>query len=302
MAQGKFRNIMSASTGLNNFVDPTRLEFDFKTGVTELSQAVNVNIDNSGRPSRRLGWVEKLTTAAKCGFASREACLFVSGTTLYRMKTDYTAVALRSDLTVGQRMKYVAVANRIYYSNGVEKGYVYKGTNYAWEKGNFTVTGDTHRVFSEPPNGHLIGWFATRMLIAVDNGLFASEPSFYGVFDLHNNFKMVPDRVTMLQHTPQGLWVGTDSQVMFYRGTKWREIRREPKADYGVIDGSDVVCQGEKLGAPGRPIMFTTPKGICVGREDGTLENISYNKLTFPAGRYASATIAGDRYIVLIDP
>jgi hypothetical protein len=301
MAQGKFRNIMSGTTGLNNFVDPKRLEFDFKTGLTELSQAVNVNVDNSGRPSRRLGWTEKLTTAAEYSFVSGEVCLFVSGQTLYQMKNDYSLTAIRSDLTLGQRMKYLAVAGRIYYANGVEKGYVYKGTDRAWEKGNYTVTGDTPRIFSDPPNGQLIGWFATRALVAVDNWMCASEPSFYGVFDLHNNSRPVPDRVTMLQPTPQGLWIGTNSQVMFYRGSKWRELRREPKADYGVIDGSDVVCQGEKLGASGRPIMFTTPQGICIGREDGTLENISYNKLTFPAGRYASAAIAGDRYIVLIE-
>lgn len=301
MTKARFRQIFTATTGLNNTLDPVRLNFDFKTGVTELSQAVNVNIDNSGRASRRLGRTQKLSNASRCGFAHGEICLFVSGTTLYKMIPDYSIRAIRSDLTLGARMRYCPIADRIYYLNGTEKGYIFKGQNYAWEKGNYTVPADTRRIFSDPPNGHLLGWFAGRALIARENAIFASEPSFYGVFDLLNNFKLIPKRVTMLQPTPQGLWVGTTEQVLFYRGTQWGKLRREPKADYGVLEGSDTVCPGKKLNTSGRPVLFTTPQGICVGTEDGSFDNLTYDKITFPTGRYASASVVGNRYLVLIE-
>ncbi len=302
MAQAKHREILAATTGLNNFVDPTRLKFDFKTGVTELSQAVNVNIDNTGRPSRRLGRTQKSATASSYGFAHGDVCLFVSGTTLYQMKDDYSIVALRSDLTANARMRYYPIAGRIYYINGAEKGYVFDGKDYAWEKGNYTSQAPTNRIFSNPPNGHLAGWFSGRALIARGNVVFGSEPSFYGVFDLHNNFRMMPKHITMLRPTTQGLWVGTTDQVLFYRGSKWKELRREPKAGYGVLEGSDALCPGEKLKMPEQPIIFTTPQGVCIGGDDGSFDNVSYNKFTFPTGRYASATVAGDRYIVLVEP
>lgn len=303
MAQAKFRPILTATSGLNNALDPTRLSFDFKTGVTELSQAVNVDVDNSGRVNRRRGrTAPKVALAARCGFADGEDCLFVSGSTLYKLKTNYAYTALRTDLTAGARMRYRRIANRIYYLNGTEKGYVYKDTDNTWSKGPYTEPGDSRRVLSNPPNGHLVSWFGGRALVAVDNGVFASEPSFYGVFDLHGSVKMMPTRVTMLQPTRQGLWVGTASQIMFYRGQKWKELRRELKADYGVLEGSDAVAPPEKLEASGQSIIFTTPEGICAGHEDGTLVNLTYKKLIFPTGRYASGAVVGDRYLVFIEP
>lgn len=302
MAKARFVNIMSVCEGLNNTVDPARIMYDLRKGTTELSQAVNVDIDRTGRPTRRLGRAQKSATAAARGFAYGEVCLFVSGKILYRMKPDYSFVSLRSDLTENARMRYFPVANRIYYTNEYEKGYIQSGQNRAWEKGNYTVPGDTRRTFSDPPNCHLIGWYSGRLLVAVNNAIYASEPSFYGVFDLFNNVRLVANKVTMLQPTPQGLWIGTSTQVLFYRGQKWRELRLEIKAEYGVFEGSDAWCPGEKRGTTGRSVIFTTPQGICAGGEDGSFINLTYNKLTFPSGRYASAAVAGDRYIVLIEP
>lgn len=301
MTKARFIPLMTVATGLNNVLDSVRLAYDPKTGETELAQAVNVNIDNSGRPSRRLGRTRKLADAARCGFADGDVCLFVSGAILYKMAVDYSIVALRTDLTPGLRMRYRRIADRVYYLNGKEKGYVAGGADHTWEKGSYTSPGDTRRTYSNPPNGHLVSWFGSRALVARENAVFASEPSFYGVFDLHNDAKLFPERVTMLQPTTAGLWVGTTARVMFYRGTQWEKLRREPAADFGVLEGSDVWCPGEKLKGP-KAVLFTTPKGICSGTDEGAFTNLTYNKLTFPAGSYASATMAGDRYLVLIEP
>jgi len=226
MAKAKFIPIMTATTGLNNALDPTRIAFDIKTGETELAQAINVDIDNSGRLSRRLGRTKKSTLSARCGFASAETCLFVSGTNLMIMRSDYASAILRTDLTVGARMRYMRIAGRIYYANGYQKGYVHKEKDNVWEKGDYEAAGDEQRIFSDPPNGHIVSWFAGRALVARENAIFASEPSFYGVFDLHAGARLVPERVTMLHPTPQGLWVGTTTQVLFYRGTKWEELKQ----------------------------------------------------------------------------
>ena len=300
MAQAKFIPLFKSTTGLNNALDPVRISYDLKTGVTELAQAVNVNIDNSGRPSRRLGRTIKRAEASQCGFSDGETCLFVAGTTLYQMFPDYCRVALRTDLTAGARMRYYPIAGRIYYLNGYERGYVFKGKDYTWEKGTFTAPGNPNTIYSNPPSGHLVSWFASRALIAKDNAVFASISSFYGVFDLHGDMKLFPNRITMLRPTPNGLWVGTTSQVMFYQGTEWKKLKRVLKFGSGVIEGSDVVCPKDRIGATSDEIIFTTPQGICTGSEDGTFTNQTVNKLIFPSGRYASAAVVGDRYIVTI--
>lgn len=302
MAQAKFIPILKATTGLNNTLDPVRLDFDPKTGVIELSQAVNVDVDNSGRVSRRQGRVLKRAEASRCGFVHGEVCLFVAGGSLYQLHPDYSRIELRSGLTIGARMRYCPVADRIYYINGSEKGYVHNGANFAWTKGEYGTAYQTNRVFFDPPNGHLLGWFGGRMIVARANTLLASEPSFYGVFDLHRSFKLEADRITMLQPTSQGIWVGTSSKVLFYRGSKWEEVKREVKYDFGVLEGSEAWCPGDKLGVSGRVLLFTTPSEVCAGGEDGSLVNLTYKKLTFPTGKYASGTVAGDRYITLIQP
>jgi hypothetical protein len=197
-------------------------------------------------------------------------------------------------------MRYAPIAGRIYYVNGAQKGYIFKGANYTWSKGNYSVQHATPRTFADPPNGHLVSWFSGRALIARDNAIFASEPSFYGVFDLHNT-RMVRDRVTMLRPTQAGLGVGTTTQVLFYRGKHWEQLVREPKAEYGVLEGTDAPCAGEKIGGSGELVLFTTPQGVCAGDSEGNLKNLTFNKLTFPTGRYGSATVAGDRYIVLVE-
>ena len=301
MAQAKLIPLFKATTGLNNALDPVRLSYDLKTGVTELAQLVNMNVDNSGRPFSRLGRsTAKRAEASRCAFSTGETCLFVAGTELYRLLPDYSRAIIRTGLTLGARMRYYQIAGRIYYTNGYEKGYVSKGVDFAWQKGTFTAPGNPKNIYSNPPTGHLVSWFAGRALMAKDDVVFASLPSFYGVFDLHSDMKLFPNRVTMLQPTPAGLWVGTTTQVLFYRGAEWRKTKREEKAPFGVIEGSAVWCPAEKMGGP-KSVIFTTPQGICSGSEDGTFTNHTYNKLIFPAGRYASAAIVDSRYLVLIE-
>ena len=301
MAKASFVPLLTATTGLNNAVDQVRLTYDPKTGVTELAQAVNVNIDPSGRPSRRLGRTLVWTGSARCGFSNGEVCLFVSGSTLYQMSLDRTVTVIRSDLTAGARMRYRQIADRIYYINGYQKGFVRKGVDNLWSKGNYIAPGDTGRVYADPPSGHLVSWFAGRALVAIDNAILASEPSFYGVFDRHRGMKLLSSRITMMQPTSQGLWVGTTTEVVFYRGQQWEKLRRDKPVAGGVLEGSDAWCDADKLKAP-KAVLFTTPEGICSGDESGQFTNLTFNKLVFPAGRYASAAVVGDRYLVLIEP
>ena len=49
--------IFSGTTGLNTVVDPVRLPYDSNAGVSDLGVAVNIKIDDSGRPGRVDGFV-----------------------------------------------------------------------------------------------------------------------------------------------------------------------------------------------------------------------------------------------------
>ncbi len=302
MAKAKFRQLFASAIGLCNTKDPARQAFDPKTGASQLPQAVNVDIDATGRPSRCRGFTSKRAEASASGWSDGETCLFVAAGGLYRLYPDYSRVLIRSGLTPGAQMSYAAVGDRVYYTNGYEKGYVVGATDNSWVAG--TSGAPTSNVtFSDPPAGHLVALAFGRMLIALDNVIVASEPSFYGRFNLAK-YRMEKDRITMLWPVVGGLFVGTESAVAFYRGDKWGEVRRELKIASGALEGSAAHCQPElldlEMDTPA--VIFSTSKGICLGGAGGMFRNLTENDLVLPNARRASGAIVKDRYVVNIAP
>ena len=302
MASARPKQLFSGALGLCNTKDSVRQAFDPKTGLSQLPQAVNVDIDATGRPSRCSGFTSKRAEASMSGWSDGENCLFIAGASLYKLHPDYSRTLIRSGLTVGAQMSYVAVGDRVYYSNGYENGYVIDTANNAWVAG--TSGAPTSNVtFSDPPAGHLITLAFGRMLVALDNVIVASEPSFYGRFNLAK-YRMEKDRITMLWPVLGGLFVGTESSVSFYRGEKWEEVRREVKISSGALEGSAAHCQPElldmELDSPA--VIFSTSKGICLGGAGGMFRNLTENDLLLPNARRASGAIVKDRYVVNIAP
>jgi hypothetical protein len=116
----------SKFTGLRNTVDPER----FDAG--DLVVANNVDIDVTGRLSRRGGRTLVTATATHSLWADREIALCVQGSQLFRIATDYSLSLLKSGLTAGQRMSYTRVDDRVYMSNGVESFVLDQGRVRSW--------------------------------------------------------------------------------------------------------------------------------------------------------------------------
>lgn len=117
---------MKGFKGLHNTVDEERLEAGY------LATATNCDLDETGRLSRRSGYAKQNADAAHSLFSNGELCLYVSGTSLKRLATDYTSTTLRTGLTAGLRMTYWEHAKQVFYSNGVETGIVQNGTSRTW--------------------------------------------------------------------------------------------------------------------------------------------------------------------------
>jgi hypothetical protein len=306
MAQAKYVPIFTGTTGLDNTVDPVRLKLDLKTGITQLARAVNVDVDKSGRVNRRLGYQQKSATACTQSFADGEKCYVVAGATLRQLNPDYSFTTLRSDLTPGLRMSFWPIAGRVYYTNGSERGYIAKSQDNVWTAGTYAGI-KTNRTFSDPPKGHLVSWFGGRALVAVENVVFASEPSQYGRFDLAKTFRAEADRITMLSPTSAGLLVGTKSKTVLWKGDEFLKLQREVLSNAGVVEGSLAFCEPGDLPKDtfagvheGRVNLFVTPNGICALDDRGNF--VKLTDLDFPTSQYATAAVHGGRYLVLIQP
>ena len=112
--------------GIRNTVSPERFD------IGALEAAVNIDLDDTGRASRRKGYTSALAAAgAHSLHAEGDLCVFVQGTSLKRLASDYTASALRT-VTASRRVEYASVLGRLFYSNGAETGVIDGGASRTW--------------------------------------------------------------------------------------------------------------------------------------------------------------------------
>jgi len=101
----------------------------------DLQAAVNVDIDDAGRISRRRGTTLRLAGATHSLWADGRGqnCLAVQGTNLLRVRAAgagaYATDTLRTDLTPGARMACWGLNGLAYYMNGHQAGVVQEGAS-----------------------------------------------------------------------------------------------------------------------------------------------------------------------------
>ena len=362
--------------GLRNVVNAR----DFDPG--DLEVALNVDIDAGERVTRRKGFGSVVVAGVDRGlFASGSICLGVGSNALVQISPDWSKQTLHSGLTPNRDLSYAALADRVYYSNGVESGVVQNGARRSWgltvpstpaasvtggdlqagryqfavtylrndgqESGagrageielsarggvllssipasadptvvlkavymtttngqallrvgvlpnsqtTFTLQAPNDgaaplgtQFLAPPPPGDHIGYSSGYALVAVGAALYPSEPYAPELFDLRKRIPFT-DRITMIAPVDGGLWVGTDSQVLWLAGkdmTTWEFVER---ADYGAIPGTLAYGDGELIGdgsLSGTLVpFFATKRGICIGTTTGSLQNLTESRFAYPS-------------------
>lgn len=116
----------SGFSGLRNDVDPERFD------VSDLAAASNVDIDKSGRLSRRPGYTSVLAGAYHSMWSDDVTCLVVSGGALLKLSASYATTTLRTLADANSRMWYSKINDRIYFSNGTDTGVIENGVARTW--------------------------------------------------------------------------------------------------------------------------------------------------------------------------
>lgn len=106
--------------GLRNNVANSRFELD------DLEAALNIDLDDTGRASRRSGFNTQIL-AGNChsvGPNNAGRCFVVAGTNLYEIFPDLTTTIVVSGITPNLPVSYVVVGDLYYWSNGIDQGCV----------------------------------------------------------------------------------------------------------------------------------------------------------------------------------
>lgn len=137
-----------------------------------------------------------------------------------------------------------------------------------------------------PPAGSFLGYYGGLMLVAKENRLYPSEPYAPELFDVR---KSVPfsDKITMVAPVKNGLWVGTDSQILWLDGAVPEKWDFKVVAEYGVVSGALTYNDSELIGdgsAAGDSVaFFVTKRGLRVGHLGGRLVNLDRDRFAYPS-------------------
>jgi len=300
-------NFFRGALGLNTRAAPSRLVADPETGMCELAQAINVDVDQFYRICRRPGAKGTIcSVSAHSLFTALNHTVFVSGTDLCRLENDYNHTVL-ANLTSESRMSYLHLPDMIFFSNGQDKGVIDLDTwsVHPWEAGTYHGP-RTDREFHSPPPGQLLEIYLGRIFIAANDVVWYTEPYAYHWVDYSENFLVQSSWVTMLRAVNGGMFIGTTTGLFFLQGNFERLDRISSAA---VVIGTDVLCEKDDLQRDlvegirqtGPGIICTSNEGILFLGEGGFVRNLTKDRLEYPVQNEGTAYISEGKYVVIME-
>jgi hypothetical protein len=275
--------IFKRCAGLNTVLHPLRIPYNPEEGITALSAAVNVVVDDSGMITRREGYAEVDDQPWHSLFYDAGPCLGVRGTDLCLIDDDLNYTVLRSGMT--SRVSYAQVNQDVYYTSQAGFGIVRNGLHVDWEMGPY-VGPDTNRDFTGPFPADHIAFHNGRIWLARDGFLAFSEAYDWSRFDLHKGTIPLDSRVRMLKPLRTGMFVSTETTTYYLGGSAPDDYNLKKSADYPAIEGTVALrlLDAMELGfkEPGDGAVWASPFGVCFGTAFGFVVNLTRDSIKQP--------------------
>lgn len=122
------------------------------------------------------------------------------------------------------------------------------------------------------PVGTFTAFWRGRVLTAVGNTLWACRPSALHLSDWRD-FKQLAGNITAVQPVEDGIYVGTDKDLIFLSGTTWDTLTHVSTKRGPVVHGSGVSAPGDRLklgdGTGGGTAMLCIAGGEVVAGFNG---------------------------------
>jgi len=306
---GKPLSIFKRTTGLNKKQTDAHLDYDPESGITELSEAVNIDITDKGKIKRRHGFVsiDAGDWHSIKGFG--DFGLGVMDDALFSIFEDGTLTGLRSGLTLYRKMSYIKPGKDVFYSNGIENGVVRDGVSWTWVSDTLPTTPGVKydmRYFTSAPVGEFISYLSGRVYVARGNTLFFSLPWANYWFNMGQDFIPFTSSINMLCPTNAGMFVGTDEGLHFIMGLNPLEAHIAKIDSYRTIARTNTKVDPrnfpEGLNHTGQTWMWLNEKGICVGSGEGVIHNLTMERLDIDFALDGAGLFDGSKYIGLLNP
>ena len=309
MAKARFRRLFDRVEGVNNKVDPSKIKSAQQRDgavVIELAEAVDCDIDDTGRISRRYGQVRISADAFDDAFCDKGDCFVVKNRTsdsaIYQLSADLvTLTGVRSGLSKGARVSFVQVGDKTYYSNGYQNGVIEGGVSSPWPAATH-LGATTTREFYAPPIGTRLAWFGGHMLIVKDNVVWITERYEYGKVRMAKNFWQMGTDITMIKPVAGGIWLSDQGQTGFVSGeghvSDFGYLKKSSFPAHEWSENIELVDLSQSvLEIPGLSAVWSSNEGLCIGSESGQLIVSTKDKLVYPTGGSGATVVDGNNVI-----
>lgn len=250
---------------------------DYAVPVECVRNAVNMDVDNSGRYRSRAGVIKHLSApGSHSAFACPLGIFFVQAGQIKKFNTDNTATLIG---TVGDTPMCWEYANgEVFWSNTNSVGRIKAdltlgawGESSAPDNTDFTNADyDKYPTFySGPLPCSIIKYFAGRLFMAVDNIVYYTERwKLHRIF-FQDNYITLPDEVRIIAQASDGLWIATSKAHYWYPGLNPRQFVPSQRLDYGATARTHVVIPNSS------DSLWRSDRGIILAGDSGQIQNLT---------------------------
>jgi len=267
--------------------------------VYPLSEAVNVDIDNTFGISTRQGYgpvlVSGLDIHSMWSNGDDWPCFYVDETVLYRLMQDGSTVTMAAGLTPGQRMSYAPWGNvkKIYMTNGFYIGY--------FQNDVMNLIKNPGIQYKAPlPPGHEVVYFFGRLYVAHKNTLYISD-AMCDHYDVRYGKRVFAHNIDMIAPIDDGIYVADGKITWFIEGLNPQEsMTRFKVLDVGAIPYTNVIINGQDLREDDGVdyAMWLTPTGICLGGPKGAVKNLTIDSYFPPSAVEGRAIVRNNEQTI----
>lgn len=295
-------SVLRDTRGVHSGVDPRKLSYTVN-GFKYLEAFINMDVLDDGAVQTREGYTVTDVDGSYHSLYFWQGTIYgVCDSSLFSIDRGGTKTTIRSAMIVS-KIYYQGVGEYIFYSNGIQNGYIIEGVNHAWAPDDY-VGPDTVREIQAVLPGKYLSLFKGAIYFAVGTHLYHTEPLHYTGINLSSNYISFEDEIRMVLSLDDILIVGTVKDIFVLQGDSPKDfvlksiLNSNIIADTGVVAVSPVVMSEQLTGKIG---IFTTHDGIYAVAPDGQLMELTENRLHFQSSLSGAAYMKDNFYTVFID-
>ena len=147
--------------------------------------------------------------------------------------------------------------------------------------------------------------FRGRMVLAVENVLYWSQPLAYHHFRLQTDVQLFDDRIVLLAALDSGFFVGTANRTYWVSGADPEEWQPRVVDTRRVAEGEPLRVPAQKLPSlqsQGEVLVWATEDGFVAGVGDGSVRHLTDGRLAIDAYKQSALSyreVDGIRQILL---